>query len=299
MNQNALKLFTEVAAKLSFVAVAEDRNIDPSSVSRSIAQLESELGIRLLNRTTRTMSLTEAGARFYHNITHILDDYDSALEQARQVSSQPQGTLRLTSSVAFGQEMIVPILPAFQDRYPKIKLELLLTDLNLDLVNDRIDIAVRLGPQLSGDMVVTRLFPTTYHVCATPEYLKKHSPIEKPSDLQKHNCIRFTLNPFRDNWHFRNKSNGEESTLPVDGNCCVSSALSLKTLVLQHRGVALLADWLIQEELSDGQLTNLLPAYQTTATDFETAAWIVFPSRSYVPKKTRAMIDFLKTNLSQ
>ncbi|WP_395373615.1 LysR family transcriptional regulator [Marinicella sp. W31] len=298
MNQNALRLFSEVASKLSFATVAHDRNMDPSSVSRSISQLESELGIRLLHRTTRAMSLTEAGTRFYHQINSILDDYDMALEEARNIAVQPQGTLRLTASIAFGEHMIIPVLPAFQKQYPNIKLELLFTDSNLDLVEDRIDVAIRLGPQLSGDFIVTQLFPTKYHVCATPEYLHHHSSIEKPEDLQHHNCLRFTLNSFRNNWHFKHTKTDQKTHLPIDGNCCVSSALSLKSLVLRNQGVGLLADWLIRDEIQHGQLTQLLPQYQVTATDFETAAWIVFPSRTYVPNKTRVMIDFLKSHLS-
>jgi len=298
MNQKSLRLFTEVAAKLSFAAVADDRNMDPSSISRSIAQLESDLGIRLLHRTTRHMSLTEAGARFFHRISNILDDYDQALDQARQIHVQPRGTLRLTASIAFGEEVIIPLLPTFQMQYPKIKLELLLTDVNLDIVNDRIDMAIRLGTQLSGDMVVTRLFPTKYHVCATPEYLDLNTPIEKPDDLQKHNCIRFTMNSFRDSWRFYHPATEQEQSLAVDGNFCVSSALSLKSLVLQNTGVGLLADWLIRDELLQGQLIDVLPDYRVTATDFTTAAWIVFPSRTYIPKKTRAMIEFLKSQLA-
>ena len=299
MNHMTLRLFTDVASKLSFAAVAEDRNMDPSSISRSIAQLESELGIRLFHRTTRSMSLTEAGARFNHHISSILDDYDMALEQARQINVQPQGTLRLTASTAFGEQMIVPLLTDFQKQYPQIKLELLLTDANLDLVEDRIDLAIRLGSRLSGDFVITQLFPTKYHLCATPDYLSAYPQIQQPQDLIHHNCLRFTLNSFRNNWHFQHTITGQRVSMPVDGNCCVSSAISLKSLVLSNQGISLLADWLIMNELQQGQLVSLLPEYQVTATDFDTAAWIVFPSRAYLPHKTRVMIDFLKSNLNK
>lgn len=303
MDIDALRLFTEVAHRLSFAAVAEARGLNPSSVSRAIGQLEDELGLRLFQRTTRRMALTEAGALFHRRVMELVDDFDQARDQARAVQAAPRGVLRLTASVAFGERMIVPLLPAFRAAYPEVKLELLLTDANVDLVSAGVDLAVRLAAQIEGDVIATRLLTTRYRVCASPDYLAAMAPPRRPQDLEQHRCVLFTLPAFRAAWRFRPNHRGAkgakaEITVPVDGDIALSSALSLRSTVLQGAGPALLADWLIQEDLAAGRLVDLLPDHEVTATDFDTAAWLLYPSRSYLPQKVRVAIDFLKARLA-
>lgn len=300
MNIDALRLFTEVARKLSFAAVAADRGINPSSVSRVIGQLEQQLGLRLFQRTTRTMTLTEAGETYLRRVTSVIDELDEAEEQARAVNSGPLGTLRMTASVAFGERMIVPLLPEFRATYPDVRLELLFTDANVDLVGAGVDLAIRLGPPLTGDVVASRLFPTTYRVVASPEYLSNASIVSEPQDLADHACTLFALPEYRSEWLFRARTGNKRSepvAVPISGGTVVSSALSLRSVVLGGGGPALLADWLIGEDVTAGRLIDILPDYEAAATSFETAAWIIYPSRAYLPQKVRVTIDFLRKRL--
>lgn len=301
MNIDALRLFAEVARKLSFAAVAEDRGVNPSSVSRTIGQLEKQLGVRLLQRTTRNMALSEAGEAYFRRLSAILDELDEAEEQARMVNAGPTGTLRMTASVAFGERVIVPLVPGFRETYPDVRLELVFTDANVDLVAEGIDLAIRLGPRLTGDVVATRLFPTTYRVVASPAYVAAASPVNEPADLAQHACTVFALSAFRSEWKFRKRTGGERNgveSVAITSDTTVSSALSLRSIVLDGGGPALLADWLIGDDLAAGRLIDLLPGYDATATDFDTAAWLMYPSRSYLPRKVRVTIDFLREQLA-
>jgi DNA-binding transcriptional LysR family regulator len=163
-----VRLLVEVSRRGSFTAVARGRGIDPSSVSRAVAALERELGVRLFERTTRALAPTEAGRLYLARVAPLLEEFDRASDEARSARADPVGALRLTASVAFGQVCLVPLLPAFRGAFPRLGLELLLTDANLDLVADRVDLAVRLAPSFRADVIGTKLFPTRYRVCASP-----------------------------------------------------------------------------------------------------------------------------------
>ena len=302
METENLTLFLDVAQRLSFTAVAEARGLNPSSVSRAIGQVERELGVRLFERSTRRMSLTEAGEAFRLRASGILDEFEQAREQARGLVARPMGRLRLTASTAFGERMIVPLVPRFRAAYPEVALDLILTDARLDLIEEGIDLAVRLGTGVGGDGIVSRLLTTRYRVCASPDYLEIAPPLHRPEDLAVHACLLFTLPTFRTEWSFRSRGAvaGTEDPLrvPIRGDIAVSSALSLRTCVLQGGGPALLADWLIRDDLAAGGLVDLFPDYEVTATDFDTAAWLLYPSRAFLPQKTRVMIDFLRRELT-
>lgn len=300
MDVNALRLFVDVARRLSFAAVADQRGSSPSSVSRAIGQLERELGVRLLQRTTRSMTLTEAGAAYLARVADVIEELDAAGDAARMARSEPAGTLRLTASVAFGERIIVPLLPELRREYPKIRPELVFSDANLDLVAEGIDLAIRLGRRRGGDVVASRLFETRYRVVASPGYLQGAPAIRTPGDIAEHRCTVFALPEFRTGWRFRPRSgDGKLVEVAVRAGSVVSSALSLRSVVLGGAGPALLADWLIGDDLAAGRLVDVLPGHDATATDFETAAWLMYPSRSFLPQKVRATADFLKQRLQR
>ncbi len=301
MDIEALRLFVEVVRQESFAGAAEGQGISASSVSRKIARLEAELDARLLQRSTRHMTLTEAGARFHGRALAILEQLDEAREEARSSSASPRGTLRITASTAFGERVVAPLVPEFRQTYPRVELDLRFTDANLDLVAEGIDLAIRLAPRLEGDLVATQLFPTRYRVCASPGYLAGCQQIRKPGDLIEHPCIRYALPGFDQDWRFRKKRRGaeaRETSISASGSLRSSSALTVRNLALRGLGPALLADWLVREDLDEGRLVDLFPSYEVAATEFGTSAWIAYPSRSFLPRKTRVMIDFLKSRLS-
>ncbi|MEM6452431.1 MAG: LysR family transcriptional regulator [Cyanobacteria bacterium P01_D01_bin.105] len=296
MDISVLQLFVEVVKQGSFAAVARDRNIDPSSVSRAISGLESELGVRLFQRTTRQLSPTEAGTTYFERMEPLLEELQQAIDVTTDVSGQPKGTLRVTASVSFGQHCIVPLLPKFQARYPDLTVDLLLTDAVVDLLTERIDVAVRLGILADSTLIAQRLIPTHYVVCASPEYLKRAGQLQHPQDLAHHNCLLFPLAGFRTRWLFKDKQ-GQLSEVPVTGKTVISSAIALQQCAIAGMGVALLPNWLVDADRQAGILVNVFPDYEVTATDFSTAAWLVYPSRAYVPIKVRVFVDFLKQSI--
>lgn len=292
-----LQLFVEVMRQGSFAAVARDRNLDPSSVSRAIAGLEAELGIRLFQRTTRQLSPTEAGTTYFERIEPLVEEMQQAINVATDLTGQPQGKLRVTASVSFGLKCIVPLLPKFDSLYPDLTIDLLLTDTVVDLFSERIDVAVRLGLLADSTLIAQQLMRTYYSVCASRDYLKRSRQLEKPMDVEQHNCLLFPLAGFRSRWIFKDR-NGELSEISVHGRTLISSAIALQQCAIAGMGLALLPNWLIDEDLRAGTLIKVFPDYDVTATNFSTAAWLIYPSRAYVPLKVRVFIDFLKNSIS-
>jgi DNA-binding transcriptional LysR family regulator len=302
MDIETLRIFVRVARRGSFAVVARDCGTDPSSISRAISALEDELQVRLLQRSTRRMTLTEAGVKYLARVEPLLEELDQAKDDVLVTSAQPIGTIRVTASVSFGQKCIAPLLPRLREEFPDLGIELVLTDANLDLVSEGIDLAVRLGPSPDSTLIGVKLADTKYRVCASPTYLanarQQKRSLKIPADLSAHRCLLLNLPDYRSRWLFRN-SDGALNEVAVDGDVLISSPLVLLTCAVNGMGPALLADWMIKDELASGALVELLPEYEVTATDFETAAWLLYPSRTYLPRKVRVMIDFLRQAFGQ
>lgn len=301
MDTELIAIALDVARRGSFAAAARDRLVDPSSISRSVAALEQRLGLRLFQRSTRRLTLTEEGAAYLARAEAALEELARAGEDARAARAAPTGVLRLTASVAFGQTLITPLLPRFRAEAPDLGLELLLTDAVVDLVGERVDLAIRLAPSVGGELVAARLFGTRYRVCAAPAYLAAAGRPAEPRALADCPCIRFALPGFRTRWLFRRAGAGgaaaETISVPVGGPLVIANALALREAALQGHGPALLSDWLIRDDLAAGRLVDLFPDHDVTATEFETAAWAVYPSRSFLPHKVRFAIDLLRDGL--
>lgn len=292
-----LQTFVDVVKQGSFAAVARERNVDPSSVSRAIAGLEEELGIRLFQRTTRQLFPTEAGMMYFQQIEPLLEEMQQAIQIAADISGRPKGTLRITTSVSFGLKCIVPLLPDFRALYPDLTVDLFLTDANVDLFTERIDLAIRLGLLVDSTLIAQQLMQSRYFVCASPQYLKQWGHPKSPNGIKQHNCLLFPLTGFRSRWRFRD-INGRESEVLVQGYTIISNAIALQQCAIAGMGLALLPNWLIEDDLRAGTLVNVFPSYDVTATEFHTAAWLVYPSRVYIPLKVRVFIDFLKQSIS-
>jgi DNA-binding transcriptional LysR family regulator len=298
MDIATLELFTAVARQGGFAAVARDRDLDPSSVSRAVAGLEAELGLRLFQRTTRTVALTEAGALYLQRVEPLLEELRRAASEAASASATPTGTLRLTASVAMGTALIAPRLKAFGEAYPGLKVDCIFTDANLDLVAEQIDLAIRLAPAIEGDLVASRLMRTRYHVVATPDYLAAAPPLARPEDLAAHRCLRLSLRAFRTRWLFRRGAEEEPLSVAVDGDLTFSTPLAIREAALSGAGPAMLVDWQVRDDLAAGRLVDALPGWEATATSFDTGAWAVYPSRAYLPAKVRAAIDWFRAHLA-
>ena len=296
MDISVLQTFLDVVRQGSFAAVARDRNIDPSAVSRAVANLENELGVRLFQRTTRRLSLTEAGTVFHRRTEPLMEDISGAISAAREISNQPIGTLRITASVSFGLACIVPHLPSFEAQYRDLAIDLVLTDSVLDLVRERIDVAIRLGKMADSTLIAHWLMSTHYTVCASPKYLERSERLQHPQALGKHRCLCFPLEGFRSRWLFRDQT-GTVETVTVQGQIVISNAIALLNCTLSGMGISLLPNWLIRDDLATGKLIDVFPNHAVTATDFETAAWFVYPSRRYLPLNVKVFTDFLRQKL--
>lgn len=295
MDVDALRVFIDVMRRGSFAAVARDRDVAPSSVSRTIAGLEAELGLRLFQRTTRRLAPTEAGVLYFERIEPIVDELSRAHQQAVDVGQAPRGTLRATAPVSFAQRVLLPLLPVLLERHPQLKVELMLSDAMIDLVAERVDVALRLGRLADSDLVSRRLSSFDFAVCAAPRYLERHGRPRRPADLQAHECVLFSMGRLRSTWRFRRRD--EITEVQVSGRCVLTNALAVQQCAVQGLGVALLPRWAVADELRRGDLLELLTSYEVTATDFDPAVWLLYPSRSYLPLKVRAFADFLEEHL--
>lgn len=295
LDDQLLRTTLLVARTGSFAAAARETGVDPSSVSRQVASLEDATGIRVFDRTTRRLDITEAGRLYLERALPALEALDEAVDAARDIMTEPSGLLRVTTSVAFGERWLMPRVASFRAEYPRIELDLLLTDAVTELAREGIDIALRLGPAPeTGSFVAAKLFDTPYKVVAAPEYLARMGRPSSPSDLAHHDGLLFRLPAFRETWRFRARAGRPiEEVLPRP-SLTISNALALRRAAVSGMGVALLADWTIADDLASGALEDLFPAYDVSAGQFDSAAWILYLSKAYVPVRLRVFIDHLR-----
>lgn len=294
MEIEQLETFAAVYRAGGFAPVARERNLAPSSISRAIAGLEEALEVRLFQRSTRRLEPTNAGEAFYRRILPLIEELAAAQAEARDRAKGPAGRLRVTASVSYGQLCIVPRLAAFRARYPDVQLDLLLSDATLDILAERIDLAVRHGPLADSSLVASRLMSVRYRVVASPDYLTQAPPIRRPADIAAHPCIAFSFEGYRSLWRFRRPSDTEPEEVAVTPALTLSNAAAIRLCARQGLGLALMADWTLRDDLASGALVEVLPDYEAAGPSFDSAVWLVFPSRRFLPAKTRAFADFLR-----
>ncbi len=295
MDLSLLQTFADVARQGSFAAVARNEGVDPSSVSRRVASLEEALGFLLFERTTRRLALTEAGRVYLSRIESIMEALTEAADAASDTVTEPSGLLRVTTSVAFGERWLIPRLTAFRAQYPRVQIELILSDTPIDIAAEGIDVALRLAPRIEGTFIVSKLFDVSYRAVASPGYLGREGRPVVPDDLARHDGLFFALPRFGKAWRFR--SGPDRPVTEVHPRACLSTtnALALRRAALEGLGVAMLADWTIADDLNSGRLIELFPGIEGSATGFDAAVWTVHASRAHVPARLRAFLDHIRT----
>lgn len=288
----ALTEFAAVAQKLSFVAAARELEMDPSVLSRRIARLESRLGVRLLQRTTRRVSLTEAGARFLERCRDVLDRLDDAEAEISQYAAEPAGVLRVAVPNVYGQRVIAPLVPAFLKTYPALQLEMTFSDRFVDLVEDRLDAAVRIGAhQAGGDVIARRLTTNPRCLYASPAYLSERGAPTRPEELIGHSVLHFSRLLGGNSWRLSGKLGSVEVTLkPL---LRADNIVALHQAALAGCGIALLADFVADEDLAAGRLVKVLPDWAPPRSQVS----VIYPNAPYTPPKVRAWLDFLIARL--
>jgi DNA-binding transcriptional LysR family regulator len=296
MDIQQLRTFVEVVQRGSFAAAARLLDMAPSAVTRSVAALEEELGVRLMQRTTRQLAPTEAGSTYFEQVLGILEGLDRAGDDARATTSDVRGTVRITTSVAYGQTVLVPLLAELHERHPGLEFEFLLTDAVLDIVAERVDLALRLGQVRDSSLIGVQLAPVRVRVVASEAYLRKHGRPRVPADLAHCDCLRFPMQGYRTQWTFRSPD-GELETVDVKGWLVMSTAMALQRAAVDGLGPALLGDWMVAPDIASGLLVDLFPDHEVTATGFDGAVWLLYPSRAYLPRRVRVVADFLKAKI--
>ncbi len=296
MNLVDLEIFREIYRVGSFSAVARQRRVSPSAISRVIAALEHELGVLLFYRTTRKISPTEAADLLAEQIDTHLEALLSIRANIHDTHESPSGTLRVSASHSFGTTKLSPLIPEFHAAYPNIKLDLVLTDRIVDIIEERFDVAIRHGPLPDSSFIAKTVLRTKYYACASPDYLNKVKPITKVTDISDLDCLTFPLPGFANIWRFRD-SKGRETEVPIQSAMSANSGLVLRECALKGNGIVLLSDWLIGDDLLTGKLINLFPHLTATPTNFQTIISAVYPNRQYTPKKVLALVNFLYAQL--
>ncbi|WP_353192047.1 LysR family transcriptional regulator [Pandoraea pnomenusa] len=286
LDLDTVALFVRVAALGNVSAAGRERGMSPATAGARLVQLESTLGARLLHRTTRRVALTQEGEVFLSQAQGLLAAEAQALASVGQGLAAPQGRLRVSCSSSFGRQHVSQALPAFLAQFPGISLDFKLTDRVVDLLEEGVDLAIRVGALRDSTLVARKLATNRRTLCASPAYLAAHGTPKHPADLAAHECL--ILGDQRD-WRF--VTPGGALSVRVSGRLSSDNGEVLRDAVLAGMGIALKSTWDVGAHLRRGELVPVLPAYPLAE---EVAIWAVYPSRAFVPPKTHALIEFLQ-----
>jgi DNA-binding transcriptional LysR family regulator len=288
----SMRLFIKVVQSGSLSAAGRHFGLSPASVSRHLSALEDDLGVRLLNRTSRKLSLTEAGRLYRQRAERLLLDFDETRDVVAQLAVRPSGTLRVHARISLGSQHIAPLIPDLLLLYPDLHIDLWLADADLDLVEHDIDVAIRVGPLSDSSLIVRKLCSSPRVVCGSPAYLARNPAPMTPDDLVSHNCLTYRFDFGTPIWRFLGKGDALFE-IRASGNFQTNNAEALRVAALSGLGLALLPVWSIHDDLAAGRLLCVLEDYEATPTAFDTGIYAVHNSHRYVSAKTRVFIDHL------
>jgi DNA-binding transcriptional LysR family regulator len=290
MDFNEAAVFVKVVQVGSFSAAARQLGLPTSTISTRISRLEKRLGITLLQRTTRRLSLTEAGTVYFHHASQGLGymlEAEAAIDEARQ---QPQGRLKVTAPADLGDSLLATLVERTQREYPALMFELLLTDRYVDLVAEGVDVAMRTGELRDSSLVAKSLGTIRWALFASRDYLTQAAPLTMPQDLHDHHCLQFT--PMgRDAWHLSSHHNS--LSIPLQSRTMANSIGVVKSMALNGQGVALLPTFVCRQGLASGELLRVLPEWQGKADPVH----LVYPQQRFMPPKLRAFLDLAQAEL--
>lgn len=289
----SLATFVQVVDRGGFSAAARQLNMSPTMVSNHIQALENRLGARLLNRTTRKVSLTDVGADYYERCRQILGELEEAESIAGAQQSTPRGTLRIHTS-AHVMRFIAPVVAEFIGLYPEVSVDLAMGERMIDMVDERIDVAILTLPPPDSSLIVRHLINWRHVLCCSPGYREKHGEPQQLADLAAHNCLRYEHYPFGDEWRF-DGPDGKPASVRVSGNLVSGSGEALRIAALAGHGVFLGPDFLTFEDVRRGTLVPILSRYRPV--EFKLNA--IYPNRQHLPAKVRSFIDLLSTRIAE
>ncbi len=294
MNQlNAIKVFKRVVELNSFSAAARALRMSNAAVSKSVSDLENHLGTQLLVRTTRRISVTEAGENYFQRCTSILQDLEEADLSASSNSREPRGRLKINAPMSFGLLRIAPLISDFLSLHQEIEIDLVLNDSVVDLIQSGFDVGLRIGGnQPDSSLVSKRLMPIDRLVCGSYDYFEKFGYPNTPTDLYKHRCLIYSLSSSPSNWLFTKQ--GRVESIQVTGPLIVNNSIALRETLLGGIGLSLIPKFIVENELADGTLVQTLHDYQPDPQSLH----VVYPQAKYVSQKVRAFVDFMSDSFS-
>jgi DNA-binding transcriptional LysR family regulator len=288
-----LNVFAAVVDAGSFVGAAEALEMSKPAVSRHVAELESRLGVRLLQRTTRRLSLTEEGEVFYARASDVLASLQEAESEITSRTGKAAGQLKVSAPVSFGLLHLAPLWAGFMARHPDVVLDLTLSDRMVDLVEEGFDIAIRIASLPSSSLVSRKLSSTRLVLCATPRYLKTHGTPKTPADLARHTVLAYSLLSSGESWEFDGPQG--HASVKVNPRLRTNSGDTCRAVALQHLGIIIQPSFLVADELRSGALVEVMPQYRS----LEFGIYAVYPSRKHVLPKVRLLIDYLVAALKK
>jgi DNA-binding transcriptional LysR family regulator len=288
------EIFVRVVAAGSFSAAARALRMTPSAVSKLIARLEDRLGARLVARSTRKLQLTPEGAAFYERGVAILDDMDAA-EREAAAGARPRGRLRVNLNVAFARHVVLPLIPDFLARYPEITIDITVSDRVVDLLEERADVAIRIGPLRESRLIARKLGESRNVIVGSPAYLARHGAPRTPKDLAGHNCLGFCFTRHVSGWPLLDEVGGVV-TIPPVGNTQVSDGETMRELALAGLGIARLSAFHVDADIAAGRLVPVLDAYNPG--DVEPVNAIFVSQGGHLPARVRVFLDYLAETVS-
>lgn len=283
----AMRIFAKVAEAGSLSGAARALDISNPSVTRHIADLEAYVNARLFNRSTRRLSLTETGIAYLERCRQILADIEESTLLASMSAADPVGTLKIAAPVSFSVNQLSDVFPRYARRYPRVNLDVSLSDRVVDLVEEGYDLAIRIGRIQDSSLVARKIAPVRLQVCASPAYLKKHGTPREPRDLEKHTCLSYTYSSMRDEWRFTR--DGKIQSIRVTGPMQVNNGDLLRGAALAGMGIVMQPSFIVGDDIRRRALVPLLTDYHLP----ESAIHVVYPSRLHLSAKVRTFVDHL------
>lgn len=288
----AMQVFVRVVELGSLSAVARERHTTQPTVSKLVAALEDRLGVRLLERSTTHVVPTEQGRRFHERARRMLEDFDTAVADARGLTETPAGLLRVTAPVSLGVLRLNRLVQEFMREHPDLEVELILNDRVVDLVEERMDVAIRLGGQLPPNMIARKIAVSPRRLVAAPSYLDTHPAIRRPEDVPAHNYLRFAWASDVVELHGPGDA---RTTLSLSGRYRINNSLAIRESLLMGTGIGLAPGWLVQDLIDAGQLAVVLPDWQAPPHE----AFVLYPSRRHQPARVREFVRFIGERLGR
>jgi DNA-binding transcriptional LysR family regulator len=283
----SMKMYIAVVDGGSFAAAADKLEVSRAMVSKQVQKLEEHLGTRLLNRTTRRLSLTETGREFHERSLQIIGDVDEAEQIAGRMTRMPQGVLRVAIPLSYGQHRLGAIIGDYTQAYPQVQLDIALSDRKVDLVEDGFDLAIRIGALPQSDLIARKIGGVRSVVCASPAYLARHGTPQTPADLAGHACLGYTLTGGGADWRLEGADG--PVTVPIAGPIRADNGDIIRLAALSGAGVLFQPEFIVGADLDAGKLLRLLPDWQSA----ELGVYAVYPSRKHLSAKVRTFVDFL------